>query len=125
MITTETWKTIYEEYEVSDLGRIRRKDTKRLLSTNKPDFLGYCRVTLKINGEYKTRTVHRIVAEAFLDRREWGTEVHHKNGDKTDNRAENLEWLSHREHSAKDKARRNGRPTKYHENWLARQKMSF
>lgn len=121
----EIWKKIYDDYEVSNLGNIRREDNKRLLSTHKPAALGYCRVTLKVDGKYKTKTVHRIVAEAFLERKEGETEVHHKNGDTSDNRVENLEWMNHKEHSAKDKERRNGKPTKHHENWMARKNMSL
>ena len=51
------------------------------------------------------------------------TEVHHKNGDKMDNRAENLEWIDRKEHAEKDKQRRNGKPTRYHENLMARKAM--
>lgn len=101
----ETWKPLLDLYEVSDLGRIRVKETGRLLSTNKPDFLGYCRVTLKGGDGYITRTVHRIVAEAFIPNPQGKTEVHHKNGKKADNRAVNLEWLNRKEHAAKDAER--------------------
>lgn len=54
------------------------------------------------DGTYKFRSmhVHRLVAEAFVpkpkDRGE-KLEVNHKNEDKSDNRAENLEWMTHKE----------------------------
>ena len=121
----ETWKPLYDHYEVSNMGKVRNKDNGREISTKKADFTGYCRITIKNGERYTTRTVHRVVAEAFLERPEGGTEVHHKNGDKTDNRAENLEWVNKADHAKKDKERRNGRPTKHRENFLARKKMSF
>lgn len=121
----ESWKPLFELYEISDLGNIRRKTDGKLCSTKKADFSGYCRVTLKDGECYVTNTVHRLVAKAFLDNPENKTEVHHINGNKTDNRACNLEWLSRSEHAKKDKLRRNGRPTKHRENFLKRRNMSF
>lgn len=96
-----------ELYEVSDLGRIRHKETGRLLSTNTPERIyGYCRVTLKNGDGYVVKTVHRIVAETFIDNPDGKTEVHHKNGIKHDNRAVNLEWLNRKEHAQKDAKRK-------------------
>lgn len=64
----------------------------------------YRSVILSKDGIKKTCQVHRIVAEAFLDRPLEKTEVNHINGDKHDNRVENLEWVTakeNQEHSAK------------------------
>lgn len=55
---------------------------------------GYCRVVLRKNGVPKHVSVHRLVAETFLLKHVTDTEVNHKNGIKTDNRACNLEWCS-------------------------------
>ena len=90
---------------VSNMGRVVRlpkvKGGKsRLLktgSTRDPDNDDYVRVGLFGDGVRKTAYVHRLVAMAFVDGYEDGMEVNHINGDKTDNRAENLEWVTHQE----------------------------
>lgn len=49
------------------------------------------------DGKPHYRLLHRLVAEAFCEQREGANEVNHINGDKLDNRAENLEWVTHGE----------------------------
>lgn len=58
---------------------------------------GYIDVVLKVCGEKKHFSVHRLVAEAFLENPKNYKYVNHINGNKEDNRIENLEWVSQKE----------------------------
>lgn len=95
----ETWKPIkgYEGlYEVSDLGRVKglRKNT---ILRGLPRRHGYLAVFLyKTDEPRRHESIHRLVAEAFCEKADGQTEVNHINEDKTDNRACNLEWVTHK-----------------------------
>lgn len=95
----EIWKDIegYEGlYQVSDRGRVR--SLKKILNqTIQKD--GYYNVTLHKNKDKKTFRVHRLVAQAFIPNPDNKSEVNHINEDKTDNRACNLNWMSHKENA--------------------------
>ncbi len=58
---------------------------------------GYKQVTLSQNKKRKTYLVHRLVAEAFIPNYENKSTVNHINGNKLDNRVENLEWATNSE----------------------------
>ena len=95
----------YENYLVSNKGEVINEKTSHIL---KP-FMGtggYLYVTLSKDGKGHPKRLHRLVAEAFCLRRTEATEVNHKNGDKTDNRANNLEWVTKSENM--NHAYRNG-----------------
>jgi hypothetical protein len=92
----EIWKPVPEyngNYEASNLGRIRSSKTKKILrQANHRQ--GYKLVRLYKNGKGTTKTVHRIIASAFIENPENLTEVNHKDENKSNNSAENLEWCS-------------------------------
>lgn len=88
-------------YSVSTKGKIRsnyrfrvagkhRDDTKVVLKLKKDN--GYFRVHLYNKNGSTTRYVHRLVAKAFIPNPDDKPQINHKNGIKTDNRVENLEW---------------------------------
>ena len=67
---------------------------------------GYLRVSLCVNGTSAHRRIHRLVAEAYIPNPLDKSQVNHKNGIRTDNRVENLEWVSAKE-NIQDAIRRN------------------
>lgn len=92
----ERLKTIedFDDYSVSEDGYVMNRHTGRFLKAS-PDRCGYMTIHLCRNGKMYTKRVHKIVADTFLDRpssEAW--QVNHKNGDKRDNRLDNLEFVS-------------------------------
>ena len=83
----------YTRYEVSNQGRVRNARTDRVLRPRKRRD-GYLDVMLIYKGQAKRCLIHKLVATAFVEGWRKGLEVNHKNGVKTDNRVENLEWVT-------------------------------
>lgn len=86
----EQWKKIvgYENYEVSNIGRVRNSKTMYILKPQKKE--GYNRIGL-YNKKF---LVHRLVAQAFIPNHENKPCVNHINGVRDDNIVENLEWCT-------------------------------
>ena len=105
MTENEVWKKItfdnYETiYNVSNLGRIYNRDTARILKPVPDKRKGYLMVYLRLGKEHYARCrVHRLVAQYFIENPDPKnkTQVNHKDGDKTNNAASNLEWVSPKE----------------------------
>lgn len=73
-------------------GRLYRKNQRILKICSKGN--GYQYVTISIKGKRKNHYIHRLVAEAFIKKPKNKNIVNHKNGIKSDNRVENLEWCT-------------------------------
>ena len=100
-MTREVWRPIpgtNGKYEISNLGNVksfvRKSEGKLLRQVKRSHDNGYLCVCIRVNGVRKIIPVHRLVADAFLDKKNGCTDVNHKNEIKTDNRAENLEWCT-------------------------------
>lgn len=93
------WKQIEStKYEVSDSGLIRRIGTDYLIKTFPGKTSPYLVFNLYLSkGKRKPYLVHRLVAINYINNPEQKTQVNHKNGIKTDNRVENLEWCTPKE----------------------------
>lgn len=88
----------FPDYEVSNLGRVCSFKGKypKILKPGK-HLGGYLIVTLYTDGNKVTKSIHRLVAKAFIPNLENKPEVNHIDEDKMNNVAENLEWVTHRE----------------------------
>ena len=93
VISYEGW------YDISDLGRVRRMRSGggsfagKILKPS-VDNRGYLNIDLYKNGKNKICAVHRLVTEAFIRPYKKGFETNHIDGDKTNNRLDNLEIVT-------------------------------
>ena len=100
---TEVWKSLpdYEErYEVSDLGRVRVKRTKKIRAQHLVPHHGYSQVVLWDGSSYKTFWAHRLVLLTFVGEPASECETLHLNGVRHDNRLVNLRWGTRTENLA-------------------------
>lgn len=95
----EIWKNIegYPNYQVSNMGRVKRLSTgyyRRTEKILKPQLQnnGYLHIKLSQKDKTKCILVHRLIAQVFIPNPNNLPQVNHINEDKTDNRVENLEW---------------------------------
>lgn len=100
----EEWRTVpgYEEYEVSNLGRVRCLNFNKIKGNVR--VLKQCKISkgyLKVSLRRKRMFVHRLVALAFLPipKEIEIPEVNHIDENKENNRVENLEWLSRKDNN--------------------------
>ena len=93
---TEIWNDIpgYEGYyQVSNQGRVRNSRNQKMLKPQTKNG-GYIQFTLSVRNRCHYHSAHRLVAQAFIPNPEGKPQINHKNGDKSDNQVENLEWCT-------------------------------
>jgi len=112
----EVWRPVdgYEGlYEVSNLGRVRTlpkiwyNGKNHATKQSKPSVLlkgsvtiyGYACVQLSKNGRVHGKMVHRLVADAFLPKTKDKNQVNHIDGNKINNKLQNLEWCTAKENT--------------------------
>ena len=95
----ELFKVIEEfpNYQISNLGNIKNNKDILLKIGKRISNSGYIQVRLSKEGKYYYRYIHRLLAKAFLPNPNNYRTINHINGNKHDNRVENLEWLTHSE----------------------------
>lgn len=103
-LPNEIWKPVigYEGlYEISNLGRVKSflRKKQKLMKLTPNAKTGYFMVTLRKDNFGWPHTVHSLVARMFIGEKPNGYVIDHRNGVKTDNRIENLEYVTRRENS--------------------------
>ena len=119
VVDREEADTYKGKYQVSNLGRVKSLHRgKEKVLTPTPDKRGYLRIALSKNGKQKIYSVHRLVGLAFLsDTHFYNAEIDHINTIITDNRVENLRWVTRKENNNNELTRKHNseaRKGKYH-----------
>lgn len=100
----EEFKRIFENYEISNLGNVRSylnnghgcKASPHPIKSHLQT-AGYLSASFRLNGKYKQKLIHILVAEQFLPNPEKKPQVNHKDGNKLNNCVNNLQWVTPKE----------------------------
>lgn len=109
----EIWKNIedFEGFQISNLGRIKRLEYKKwcvpnnsfstmkekILKTSFNNSKSYERIKISLNNRTKIYSIHRLVAITFIPNPNNYPQINHIDGDKSNNKVENLEWCTNNE----------------------------
>lgn len=113
----EEWRYIkgFEEmYQISNLGRVKSfKNKKETILNNSKNNKGYYKIILRKNNKNYYKAIHQLIAIEFLNHTPNGNKlvVDHKNNVKTDNRLSNLQIITNRENSSKDRKNKTSKYT--------------
>lgn len=99
----EIWKPVAEcngEYYVSSWGRVKSLKFGKEVMLKSALVNGYLAVTIYFKkGKRTTKTIHKLVANAFIENPYNKREVNHIDGDKLNNNVSNLEWMTRKENA--------------------------
>ena len=86
----------YDNYQVSNFGRIRNSTTGKILKPS-DDCRGYLKVNLYKDGKRKNHKIHILVANEFIEKPDGKTCVDHIDKNRLNNIVENLRWVTRSE----------------------------
>ena len=100
----EEWKEIvdYPNYMVSNFGNVKNIKTDKILKAG-INSSGYYVINLCKNGKVKLFQIHRLVANAYIENPETKQNVDHSDGDKFNNKVNNLRWATKTENARNSK----------------------
>lgn len=97
----EQWKDIpgfENKYQISNTGAVKSScRNKEIIMSPALNTFGYPKVGLYKDSKYTSATVHRLVAEAFIDNPDNKPQINHIDGNKANNNVSNLEWCTNSE----------------------------
>lgn len=114
---TEEWRIIKDEripskYEISNYGNIRNSETAKIIKLHQTR--GYLYTNLTVNKKKVQILVHRLILSTFKPiKNPEKYEVNHINHIRTDNRLENLEWVTTKENNQKREEKVNMKTVEY------------
>lgn len=96
----EQWRLVdgYDNYEVSNFGRVRNTKTSRVLKPSVSS-VGYHNVNLFRDGKIHYHTVHRLVAESFIPNPKHKAFVDHVDHNRLNNNVTNLRWVTRQQNN--------------------------
>ena len=103
---------------VTDCGKVFSYKLGRYLK-QRINNRGYLLINLSKDGKQKTFSVHRLVAETFLEADNKRNDVDHIDGDKTNNNISNLRWATHSENMQNKRAAKGYTWHRQHNKWMA------